>query len=122
MFDYKEEFCIGLINDTSASESIIDDVFAEIMSDEYGRDFEGKASFIRRNIDHENIEHIDKLIDAIGGDSAELLQVFGADYDDLQSMKDTEDKWSGSDYADEINDRIEELEEEQDEDDEDEDW
>jgi hypothetical protein len=47
-----------------------------------------------------------------------LLELFGADYDDLQSMKDTKDKWSGSDFEDEIIDRIEELEEEQSEDDE----
>lgn len=118
MKSYEEEFCKGLINDTSASDALIDDVFGNIVNEEYGRDSSDKVRFIRNNLDHSNIEHIDKLISSIDGDSTELLELFGADYDDLQSMKDTKDKWSGSDFEDEIIDRIEELEEEQDEDDE----
>jgi hypothetical protein len=118
MKDYELEFCKALINDTSASDSLFDDVFGNIMYEDYGRDTSRKVRFIKDYLDHENIGHIDKLIVAIGGDSTELLELFDADYDDLQSMKDTEDKWSDSDFADEINDRIEELEEEQAEDDE----
>lgn len=117
MKSYEEEFCKGLINDTSASDALIDDVFGNIMGEEFDRDYSSKIRFIRDNLDHSDIEYIDKLIYVIGGDSAELLELFSADYDDLQSMKDTQDKWSGSDFADEINDRIEELEEEQSDDD-----
>jgi hypothetical protein len=116
MTDYEKDFCKELINDTSASDALIDDVFGNIMND-YGSSMDA-IRFIRDYIDHENIEHIDRLVAAIGGDSTELLELFGADYDDLQSMKDTKDKWSGSDFEDEIIDRIEELEEEQSEDDE----
>ena len=111
MQDYEKEFCKGVVNDTSADEEVID-IFSELL------DTDDKVYFIKSNLNHSDIDHIDMLINAINGDLVELLELFGADYDDLNSIETTRDKWEDSEYAGDIETRIEELQEE----DEDEDW
>jgi len=113
MQDYEKEFCKGVINDTDANQEIIE-IFDEI--------FEGnKFRFIRDNLNHSNIYYIDLLVQVIDGDVEDFLEVFDVDYDSLNSLENSRDKWENSDFSGEIEDRIEELQEKEEEYD-DEDW
>ena len=116
MVDYKEKVCIEIINDTSANEDVIDNILAELLNDEYGRDAEDKAYFVKRHINHTDAQHIDRLIYAISGDVEEFAKIIDMDLDSVSDMEDKKNIWEDSDYVDEIQEKIDELSEEDDED------
>jgi hypothetical protein len=112
MNDYEETFCQEVINDYGVDEAVLE-IFSELIED-YG-DYDDKANFIRRALNHSNVEYIESLVYAIDGDIAEFCTIMDIDWDSVSSIENSKDKWEDTvDFSGEFEDRLEELQEDED--------
>jgi len=117
MEKHLEEFCKSIINDSSEKGMGYYNLLEEILSDKIG-DREAIVYFIKNNIrselDNDQLE--DLVYSVIDGDYEEAAELLDIDINSLSDIENNRDKWESTDFADEFEERIEELTEDEDDD------